>query len=99
MSSFSIDSSVLNSTLNSDYIATSWGRHCLTINIQELTASSATEALTTIEAPSSVDPLSPFEFPLLFLLFERVQILVGLSYVRQGDVTQSYVGQKRRTRI
>ena len=65
MSSFSIDSSVLNSTLNSDYIVASWRRYCLTINIQELTAPSATEALKTIKAPSSVNHLSPFEFPLL----------------------------------
>ena len=65
MSNFSIDSSVLNATLNSDYIVTSWRRYCLTINIQELTAPSATEALKTIEASSSVDPLSPFEFSLL----------------------------------
>jgi len=69
MSSLSVDSSVLIATLNSDYIVTIWGRHCLTINMQRLTAPSATEALITIEALPSVDHLSPFEFPLLSLLF------------------------------
>ena len=71
VSSFSIDSSVLHATVNSDRLVTSWRRPSSTINMQGLTAPSTKEALTMIEALSSVDPLSPSEFPLLSLLFGR----------------------------
>jgi len=69
MPSSGIDSDVLSATLNSGYIITSWRRHCLMINMRKLTAPSAIEALTMIEVTPSVDPLWPFEFPLLSLLF------------------------------